>query len=364
MNVAQRLKAVMAGENAMVARFDGDEFAILVENSDTTPDVVATIAKINEELAEPIYFDGHGVAASASIGVVHQPPADADVTELLRTADMTLRRAKVNGRRQWGLFDRDADARDRERFSLTAEMPGALELGDITVVCRPLVRLEDEVRTGFEGLLQWRHETSGLIAHEKCLDLAEHTGLVIPLRDSLLDDACTQICWWNEEFSRSLPLVIDLTPNQACDPDLVGAVMHTLSETGLDPELLQVGMPASVLLTDRGEAVDNLKLLADNGIGTAVHEFGSAAGDIECVEDLPIQIVRLARRLVDRHASGKSALVGQTLIDLIDVIHTAGALVIVDGVQADPQAAWWRDAGADYALGSHYAAPVDLRERP
>jgi diguanylate cyclase (GGDEF)-like protein/PAS domain S-box-containing protein len=362
MNVAQRLKAVMAGENAMVARFDGDEFAILVENSDTTPDVVATIASINEELEEPIYFEGHGVAASASIGVVHRPPADADVTELLRTADMTLRRAKVNGRRQWGLFDRDADALDRERFSLTAEMPGALELGDITVVCRPLVRLEDETRTGFEGLLQWRHGTSGLITHDTCLELAEQTGLVIPLRDALLDDACTQIRWWNEKFSRPVPLVIDLTPNQACDPDLVGAVMHTLSESGLSPELLQIGMPAPVLLTDRGEAVDNLKLLADNGIGTAVHGFGSAAGDIECLEDLPVQVARIARRLVDRHASGKSALISQTLIDLVDVVHTAGALVIVDGVRSASQATWWRDAGADYALGSHYAAPTDLRE--
>ncbi|MEV4318265.1 EAL domain-containing protein [Actinocrispum sp. NPDC049592] len=362
MNVAQRLKAVVAGENAMVARFDGDEFAILVENSDTTPDVVATIASINTELAEPIYFEGHGVAASASIGVVHRPPADADVTELLRTADMTLRRAKVNGRRQWGLFDRDADRRDRERFSLTAEMPGALELGDITVACRPLVRLSDGVRIGFEGMLQWKHETAGVIPHTAVLDLAEHTGLIIPLRDTLFDDACTQVHWWNTEFSRTSPLVIDLTPNQACDPDLVGAVLTTLNDTGLGPDLLEVGMPARVLLADRGEAVDNLKLLAENGIGTAVHDFGSAAGDIECLEDLPVQAARISRRLVDRHASGKSALIGQALMDLLDVAHAAGVQVTVDGIETPEQAAWWRAAGADHAVGSYYAGPVDLRD--
>jgi diguanylate cyclase (GGDEF)-like protein/PAS domain S-box-containing protein len=359
MNVAQRLKAVVAGENAMVARFDGDEFAILVENSDTTPDVVTTVSNINEELAEPIYFDGHGVAASASIGVVHQPPADSDVTELLRTADMTLRRAKVNGRRQWGLFDKDADTLDRSRFSLTAEMPGALELGEISVVCRPLIRLADGSRRGFEGMVHWQHGRE-VIPHADCLDLAEQTGLVLPLRDTLLADASRQVCWWNARYEPVL-LVMDLTANQSCDPDLVGAVLTTLSETGLDPSMLRLAMPTSVLLADRGEAVDNLKMLVENGIGMAVHDFGSAAGDIECLEDLPVGCVRIARRLVDRHRSGTSALIGRSLTELVTVAHLAGASVTVDGIETTDQAEWWRAAGADYALGSRYARPADLR---
>jgi diguanylate cyclase (GGDEF)-like protein/PAS domain S-box-containing protein len=362
MNVAQRLKAVVAGENAMVARFDGDEFAIVVENSDTTPDVVTTISSINEELGEPIYIEGHGVAASASIGVVHRPPANADVTELLRTADMTLRRAKVNGRRQWGLFDQDADALDRERFSLTAEMPGALELGEITVVCRPLIRLSDGAHVGFEGLLRWQH-TSGVIEHAACLDLAEDTGLVIPLRDNLLDEACSQVHWWNQNFAQRMPLVLDLTANQACDPDLVGAVRHTLAKTGLEPTLLRIGVPTTVLLADRGEAVDNLKMLAENGIGTAVHSFGSAAGDIECLEDLPVGAARIAPRLVERQRSGESRLIDRTLVELVKISHLAGATVTVDDIATAAQASWWRSAGADFALGPHYGpGPADLRD--
>ena len=359
MNVAQRLKAVMAGENAMVARFDGDEFAILVQNSDTTPDVVATIAAINRELAEPIYFEDHGVAASASIGVIDRPPADSDVTELLRTADMTLRRAKVNGRRQWGLFDKDADTLDRSRFSLTAAMPGALEMGEISVVCRPLTRLADNARFAFEGLVQWEHGDE-TIDHAEMLSLAEETGLVLPLRDALLEDAAAQVLWWNERF-KPVPLVADLTANQSCDPDLVGAVLAALSTSGLDPSMLRLAMPTSVLLANRGEAVDNLKMLADNGIGMAVHDFGSAAADIECLEDLPVTCTRIARRLVDRQATGTSQLINRALRDLVETAHLAGASVTVDGVATEEQANWWRDAGADFALGPYYPRPADLR---
>ncbi|CAM3658526.1 bifunctional diguanylate cyclase/phosphodiesterase [Kibdelosporangium persicum] len=361
MNVAQRLKAVVAGENAMVARFDGDEFAIIVQNTDTSPDVVRMIESINEELAEPIYFDGRGVAASASIGVVHQPPADADVTELLRTADMTLRRAKANGRRQWGLFDAAEDARDRWRFSLAAQMPGALEMGEITVVCRPLVRLADGTKAGFEGLLHWQHE-SEVISHSLFMELAEQTGLIVPLRDTLLEDGCKQVRWWNAEFTATMPLSISLTANQACDPDLVGAVMKQLADTGLDPSLLRIGMPASVLLAERGESVDNFRVLSDNGIATEVHDFGSAM-DIECLEDLPATSARIASRLVERQRSGKSGLIGRTLADLIETAHLAGSTVTVDGVDTAEEAEWWLSMGADFGLGRHFEpGPIDLHD--
>ncbi|ALG13204.1 hypothetical protein AOZ06_45775 [Kibdelosporangium phytohabitans] len=365
MNVAQRLKAVVAGENAMVARFDGDEFAIIVQNTDTTPDVISMITSINEELAEPVYFDGLGVAASASIGVVHKPPADADVTELLRTADMTLRRAKANGRRQWGLFDPAEDTRDRSWFSLAAQMPGALEMGDIKVVCRPLVQLMGNRTIGFEAQLRWDHETGDpeTISHTLCLELAEQTGLVVPLRDTLLEDASTQVHWWNDEHGTSLPLAVSLTANQACDPDLVGAVLMRLSQTGLDTSLLRLGMPVSVLIADRGEAVDNFRMLAENGVVTEIHEFGSAAGDIECLEELPATSVRIAPRLVHRLRAGKSALIGRTLKDLIEVAKLAGATVVVDDIETADEMTWWRSAGVHFGMGRYFEpGPADLHD--
>ena len=122
-------------------------------------------------------------------------------------------------------------------------------------------------------------------------------------------------------------------------------------------------MPASVLLADRGESIDNFQMLADNGIATGVHEFGSAAGHIECIEDLPATWVRIEPRLVARQASGRSALIDQTLRDLIAVAGLAGAEVTVDEILSRAQADWWRSAGADHALGPFaQPAPTDLHD--
>jgi len=122
-------------------------------------------------------------------------------------------------------------------------------------------------------------------------------------------------------------------------------------------------MPASVLLADRGESIDNFQMLADNGIATGVHEFGSAAGDIECIEDLPATWVRIEPRLVARQASGRSALIDQTLRDLIKVAGLAGADVTVDEIQSRSQADWWRSAGANHALGPFaQPGPTDLHD--
>jgi diguanylate cyclase (GGDEF)-like protein/PAS domain S-box-containing protein len=245
--VAERLKALVAGEKAMVARFDGDEFVILVENRASTPDVVRTVTKINNELSEPVYVDGHGVAATASIGVVHRPPRDMDPAELLRASDMTLRRAKSNGRRQWELFHPEQHARDRMTFGLAAEMPGAWESGELAVTYRPVVRLLDKQVVGTEAILRWDHPIHGVVDGARCLELAEETGLILALGPWLLRTACEQLRW-----DRDMPIGVNLTVNQSSDADLVGEVLSALRDTNVPPEQLSLGMPVRALLSHAG----------------------------------------------------------------------------------------------------------------
>jgi diguanylate cyclase (GGDEF)-like protein/PAS domain S-box-containing protein len=347
--VAERLKAVLANEKAMVARFDGDEFAILVENSPTTPDVLSMVTMINEELSEPLYIEDHGVAPTASMGVVHRPPRTMDPAELLRASDMTLRRAKANGRRQWELFHPEQHAADRRTFSMAAEMPGAWENGELTIAYRPIVRLADKEVVGTEAILRWDHPEHGLLCGEKCLRLAEETGLILALGPWLLRTACEKLRW-----DRDLPLSVNLTEGQSSDADLVGDVVRVLRETGVEPERLSLGIPVRALLADRGEAMDNLKLLAENGIRTVAIEFGGMSGDMVCVEDLPLSAVRVARWLVDREPVPGSP-VTHALLDMASLVHLAGAQVIVDGINSEEQADWWRAAGADLAQGGLFS---------
>jgi diguanylate cyclase (GGDEF)-like protein/PAS domain S-box-containing protein len=343
--VAERLQSVVAGEKAMVARFDGDEFAILVENSPTTPDPLTVVSMINEELSEPVYIGDHGVAATASIGVVHRPPPGMDPAALLGASGTTLRRAKSNGRRQWELFHPDQHESDRRAFSLAAEMPGAWERGELGVTYRPIARLRDKQVVGMEAILRWDHPVRGLVCGEKCLELAEETGLIITLGQWLLRTACEQQRW-----DRSVPLSVNLTAHQSSDADLVGDVGRALKDTGVSPDRLWLGMPVAALLAGRGEAMDNLRLLTENGVQAVALDFGAVAGDLVCVEDLSLRAVRIARWLVQREPVPGSP-VTHTLLDVSRLVHLSGAEVIVDGVDTEEQLQWWRAAGADLAQG-------------
>ncbi len=353
--VAAKLKVVFEGEDALIARIGGDEFGVVVRNGEDTPDVGTTVRRINHELAEPDYVDGrHGVALSASIGVVHRPPRDIAPAELLRASDLTLRRAQRAGN-QWGLFDRELDHRDRHEFGLAASMAGAWENGDVEIVYRALVNLADEDEpAAIEARLRWTHPVEGELSHETCVRLAGETGLALPLGTWLLRTAAEHLTAAGIE----VPLVVELGPHQAADPDLVGAVRGVLADTGMPPERLRPGFPASSLLAETGDAVDNLKVLAEIGIPAEIHAFG-AAGDVTILTDLPIRTVRVAPSLVARRSH---PLVERSLAALIEVAHLTGAKVTVAGVETREQAAWWRERGVDYASGPAFAdLPDGLR---
>jgi diguanylate cyclase (GGDEF)-like protein/PAS domain S-box-containing protein len=354
--VADRLKSVVAEEKAMVARLDSDEFAIVVENSATTPHIATVVDRIHQQLAAPIYVDGQTVTVSTSIGVVHRPRRDLDPTELLRASDLALRRAKEHGRRQWELFDADQDEQDRRTFTLATTMPAAWDSGDVQLVYRPQVGLTSERPVALEPVLRWDHPTFGPVGHRQCVALAERTGLMLSLGDSILHSACAQLRRWQQESGVELPLVVELSAGQAVDPDLVGRVLNILAEDGLRPRRLRLGVPVRVLRTDRPEPAENLRVLAEEGISIALHGFDGAATDVAYLEDLPVEAVRIGQSTAADQVTRDSTLLDTALTDLVAMVHKSGRTVSVDGVDTPEQARWWRQAGADTALGRHFTA--------
>lgn len=347
---ADRLKTVVADEDAMVARLDSDEFAIVVRNSSSTPDVATVVERINRALAEPVRVDGQDVTVTASIGVVHRARPGIDPTELLRASDVALRRAKQQGRRQWALYDAEDDRRDRTDFRLLSTMPAAWRAGDVQVGYRPRVALADGTPDALEPRLRWHHPRFGQIGHDRCVRLAERSGLQPALDDWLLHSACAQARRWRRESGFAWPLLVDLRPAQAADPDLVGRVLRVLDEDGLPPDRLRLGVPAHAL-HDRPEPAENLLVLADEGVGIGVHGFAGSVTELAHVVDLPVTAVRFAESLVGPPPAGP---VGTALADLVTTVHDTGRTVEVAGVDTPEQAEWWRTAGADHALGGRF----------
>lgn len=338
--VAERLSSVFAAEKAMVARLEGDEFAVLVENGPDTPDVDSVIRMIEHELAEPVYFGEHGVAVSASIGVLPRLHPGDHPAEVLRASDMTLRRAKRSGRRQWGLHDATQDKREQEEFALAAVMPGAWESGEIDVVFNPVMRLDGVARVCVEAELNWRHRDAGLIGHEKCVSMAEHTGLMLPLGEWMLRRAAEVACGHDEM------LAVCLTESLANNPDLVRDVRRVLADTGLPAGRLLLGFPVHVLASEDSEAADNLDLLSDMGVHIGARDFHGSTAEIELVRALGVRAVRIKGR-----SQKPDELVSHVLSDLVGFVHEAGGLVVIDSVEDAEQRDWWSELGADAGVG-------------
>lgn len=369
-SVADRLRSLVAGEKAFVARFDADEFAIVIEESPSTPDAATLAAQINTELSEPVYLGGRGLAVSACIGVVRRTAGETDAMELIRAAEATLHRAERTGRGQWGIYDPIADAQERARYALATDMPGAWEEGQVTLSYQPLVRIDpataDAGRTvALAALLRWEHPRHGMVYHEDCLALADQTGLVLKLGPEMLRQACEHLRGWRDQLGPTVPPVrVDLTAHLTQHPDLVAVVRDTLAATQLEPRDIQLGMPVEPIVAGLGDAVDNLTILAEIGVRTVLTRYGQAVGNLVLLESLPVYGVELAGPLVQTAATKPDSVLRAALEQLVPLACRTGTAVTVAGTDDAEQVCWWRGIGADTARGAAFGGPAAPEDVP
>ncbi len=369
-SVAGRLQRLVAGQTVLVARFGADEFAVVIEDSPSPPDL-ATLAKdINAELSEPVYLGEHGLSVSAGIGLVRSPARGIAAVELVRAADATLHRAKRIGRGQWGLHDPPADAAERARYALATAMPAAWENGQVALCYQPLVRLDptadDAGRiVAVQALLHWQHPERGLLAPEECAALAEQTGLVLSIGPWMLQQACAALRGWRDQLGAATPPVrVDLTTHLAQDPDLVAVLHGVLNQTRLRPQDVQLGIPVELVVDDRGAAEDNLRTLAEVGVWTVLTRYGQAVGNLATLECLPVRAVDVTDQLVRLTDEQSASAVREALTTLVPLIRRTGTAVVVAGIDSAEQADWWRHAGADSARGTAFAGPCPPEDIP
>ncbi|WP_112274451.1 diguanylate cyclase domain-containing protein [Lentzea terrae] len=313
--VARRLRVVLP--NAVVARVGGDEFVVLIQGS---PDVAALAGTIDEELSEPVYLEGAGVAVSTSIGFVHAAGPGVDPNVVLRRAHSTLRRAEAGGKRQWAIYDHEADVADRARYARIAAMPGAFENGEISVEYAPVSWVSGSLAF-VEASLRW-----GESRHDEVVAYADALGLASRVGQMVLHDAC----------SRGEPVLIRLSRDQSRDPDLAAHVRSNLRDCAFPASSLFLAL--DVRSMPDGE--ENLDVLQDMGVHVLLHEFGGGFGGLSTVDRSPVWGVRLARPPSERLAR-------QGLSLLVPLLRSAGAHVI--GGPGDPDEL--KALGVDLVVG-------------
>jgi diguanylate cyclase (GGDEF)-like protein/PAS domain S-box-containing protein len=358
--VAERLQACVTSPGQLVARIGGDEFVALIVDPADRSEVAALAELIHTALADPISVDGRDLSVRCSIGIVEGPAGALGPAEVLRSADITMYRAKAAGGNRSALADPDADARAITRHGLTNRLPTALERGEFFVEYQPLVRLSDGSVRGAEALVRWHHPVHGRLGPDHFIPLAESTGLIVPLGRWVLAQAAQQAHDWQLLHADGPPLRVNvnLSPSQLHHPALVRETVAALAEAGLEPSAICLEITESALIGADEELLRPLRQFAELGMDIALDDFGTGYSNLASLRQLPITTLKLDRSFTLGMQHQPVDPVDVKIVDgIVQLAHTLGLSVTVEGVETGLQAEHLRVLGCDTAQGWYYARP-------
>ncbi|MET1073368.1 MAG: EAL domain-containing protein [Umezawaea sp.] len=357
--VANHLRAVFDGVG-QVARIGPDEFGVLVKDPKDTRSVIALVENALELLTEPVYIDKHGIAVTASVGVVARRSRGAVASELLRCADITLGWAKADGKAQWALYDRERDLRDRDMCVLAASIPGGLELGEFRVDYQPVVSLADRTLIAVEAKLRWDHPERGVLDPEHFMPLTTSTGMVMRLSRWALERACQDAAGWYTEFGDTAPVVsVDLIARHCQEPELVAEIGKLLQHTGLPAKLLQFELHETVpsIITD--DQADELDILAGRGVHLVLDQLTGGIVTSKRVREIPLHGIKFAGSIVAALGGGANLVDESAAMALIRWSSVLRLPLLADDVRDETVALRLAELGVTHAQGPLFGDPVD-----
>ncbi|AEY93144.1 hypothetical protein SHJG_7877 [Streptomyces hygroscopicus subsp. jinggangensis 5008] len=361
--VADRLQSCATAPGEMVARLGGDEFVALTTGPGTERKVDELAERIMNALVTPISIDGRDLMVRGSLGIVEGPAGERTAAEVLRSADITMYRAKSAGGNRSELADPEADARAITRHGLTTALPTALERGEFFIEYQPLVHLGDGGVRGAEALVRWLHPQHGVLGPDRFIPLAEHTGLIVPLGRWVLEESIRQARAWRElhggqQAAGPLRINVNLSPCQLSHPGLVQDTVDILERTGVTPDALCLEVTESALIGADDDLLKPLRRLAEMGVDIALDDFGTGYSNLANLRRLPVSILKLDRSFTQGMQQFPADPVDLKIVEgIVSLAHSLDLAVTVEGVETGAQAEQLRILGCDTAQGWYYARP-------
>lgn len=328
--VAGRLQETLTDKYTL-ARLGGDEFCVLIEQLEDEQQAANLATLIQNALAAPVVCGSREFYLTASIGICLYPQDGTDQTKLLRNADTAMYRAKESGRDGFQFYSPDHTSRIRERLTLEASLRKAIERGELRLHYQPQVSLVNGALVGVEALARWTSPEFGLVPPGKFIPIAEETGLIMPLGEWVLEDACHQMQRWCEQQAPVKRMAVNLSALQIERADIVNVVRRVLDRSRLAPEHLELEITEGYILQQTDHAITTLKKLRDLGVTIAIDDFGTGFSSLSYLHRLPIDRLKIDRSFVHEIGSGsRAAQVAQAIISLGKAL---GLAIIGEGIE-------------------------------
>ncbi|WP_434747480.1 putative bifunctional diguanylate cyclase/phosphodiesterase [Pantoea sp. Lu_F5_004] len=352
--VAQRLSNIVRASDT-VGRIGGDEFIVVMPDVDNIGQVQSLAQRIIDELSEPFTLFGSDVWSGASIGLALAPKDGVDRLELMRKADIALYEAKSGGRGTYRQFERAMDESVRTRQTIAADLRTALHTHQgLEVWYQPLMDIGGQQMVGIEALLRWHHPTRGLIAPAEFIAIAEETGLIIPLGEWVLAEACV-----TQQRFPELLVAVNVSPVQFRSTGFVERVMAIVSQNGGDPKRLELEITEGVLIEDEREARAIIVALRDAGFRIALDDFGTGYSSLNYLSNFPVDKIKIDRSFTQSLGVAENSVA--IVESVVKLGHAMGLMVTAEGVETPGQMSALADAGCNQLQGYLFsqAVPAD-----
>ena len=353
-----RLQSCVRAEDTL-ARIGGDEFVVVLQHLLSEADAFPVTSAIAKEFRRTFSIGGRDLMVTVSMGMAmgEGGPEQADI--LLGNADIAMYRAKTGGKGRYVAFHASMHVNTLARLELENDLRRAVTNGELRVHYQPIVTVASAHVTGMEALVRWQHPTRGLLPPASFIDIADQTGLIVPLGKWMMEEACRQMAAWHAQVLTSPPmsLSVNLSPREFQSPNLVDEVARILRTTGLPPGCLKLEITEGVMMQDVEATITTLWQLKELGIRIAIDDFGTGYSSLGYLKRLPVDVVKIDQSFVS--GLGHNPEDGAIVRAIIAMAKSLGLAVTGEGVETEAQADLLRAWGCDRGQGYYYGKPLD-----